>query len=184
VERGARVTGLDISSELIASFRRQWPRCEAVCASIFETRFAPASVDCVVIVGGLHHLHPRLGEAVDEVHRILKPGGHFCFMEPHAGSLPDTLRKLWYRCDPLFEENEAAVDVAGLQRCNASRFTFVRTRYLGSVAYLLVLNSLVFRMPLWLKRLYTPALMALESGLSPLLGRRLACFAVAQWRKR
>jgi SAM-dependent methyltransferase len=184
VERGARVTGLDISTELISSFEKRWPRCEAVCASVLKTPFGSGSLDCVVIVGGLHHLHPRVAEAVDEIHRILKPGGYFCFMEPHAGSLPDTLRKLWYRCDPLFEENEAAVDLASLERRNATRFTFVRTRYLGSFAYLLVLNSLVFRLPLWLKRLYAPTLMAFESALSPLLGRRMACFVVAQWRKQ
>ena len=41
------------------------------------------SFDCVAVVGGLHHIHPNVKAAVREIHRVLKPGGHFCFMEPH-----------------------------------------------------------------------------------------------------
>jgi ubiquinone/menaquinone biosynthesis C-methylase UbiE len=184
LSRGARVTGLDISSGLIASFKKKWPRCDSVCASIFDTQIKDNAFDCVVVVGGLHHLQPQVHQAVDEIHRVLKPGGYFCFAEPHAGSLPDLARKLWYRHDVLFEKNERAIDIDDLRTENASRFDFLRTRYLGNIAYLLVLNSLIFRIPLQLKRVYAPVVMAIESAASPFLTRRLSCFVVCQWRKK
>jgi SAM-dependent methyltransferase len=182
--RGATVTGLDISSELIASFKKSWPSCEGICASIFETGLPAESYDVIVVVGGLHHLHPQVQRATDEIHRLLKPGGHFCFMEPHAGSLPDVIRRRWYKVDSMFEKNEESVDFEALYAANRDRFDLVRTRYLGNVAYLLVLNSLIFRVPLGLKKLYSPPLMAVERVLSPINSRLLSCFGVGQWRKR
>lgn len=182
--RGARVTGLDISSEQIASFQKRFPDCAGVCGSFLATPFEDSSFDCVVIVSGLHHLQPEVDRAVDEVYRILKPGGHFCFVEPHAGSIPDVFRRVWYKFDPFFLANEEAVDVRALQARNTDRFEFRRTRYLGNIAYLLVQNSLMFRVPVRLKRWYTPPLMALEACVTPLLTRRLACFVVGQWQKK
>jgi SAM-dependent methyltransferase len=184
LSRGARVTSLDISAESIAALQRKWPDCAGVIASILESGFERDAFDCVVIVGGLHHLHPRLEDGLDEIHRILKPGGFFCFLEPHAESLPDLVRNRWYKRDPLFEKNEAAIDIDALMAKNRDRFHFRKMRYGGSVAYLLVLQSMVFRVPLRWKRLYAPLLMALESAINPLMNKRLACFAIGQWQKR
>jgi SAM-dependent methyltransferase len=180
---GARVTGLDIAVEQIASFRTQWPQCNAVCASILDSGLDDESFDCVVVVGGLHHLPPRVEQAVDEIYRVLKPGGYFCFCEPHAGSFPDWVRRRWYRHDPLFEKNEEAIDLAALERQNRSRFEFVKKTYVGNIAYLLVLNSLIFRIPARIKPLYTPLLFPLESAIGALQSKRLSCVAVCQWRK-
>lgn len=181
---GARVTGLDISSGLIASFKRRWPECTGLCASMFDTPFKDNTFDGVVVVGGLHHLHPHVAQAVDEIHRVLKPGGYFCFTEPHSGSLPDMVRRLWYRCDPLFEENEQSIDIDNLKTTYVSRFDFVRTRYLGNIAYLFILNSLIFRIPPKLKWVFSATLMVVESAVSPFLTRYFGCFMVCQWRKR
>lgn len=182
--RGAKVTGLDISSELIKSFREKWPTCEALCASILDTQLPSSSFDGVIVVGGLHHVHPHVPEALDEIHRVLKPGGYFCFIEPHAGSLPDLFRRLWYRRDSLFEANEGSVDLSEMMATNEPRFEFVKVRYLGNIAYVFVFNSLIVRVPLGLKAVYAPVLMAIERVLSPLLTRRTSCFMVCQWRKR
>jgi SAM-dependent methyltransferase len=103
-ERGAKVTGLDISPKSIGRFLKRSPNCRAICASIFNTKIRDHSFDCVVIVGGLHHLHPRVNEAVDEIYRILKPGGYFLFMEPHNRSFLNLFRKLWYKFDNLFQK--------------------------------------------------------------------------------
>src|SRR5690606_6885651 len=106
IDRGARVIGLDISEVETSEFARRWPGQTACCASILETGIASSSVDCVVVVGGLHHVQPRVPEAIIEIHRILRPGGHFCFVEPHTGSLPDLVRRIWYRRDGYFGANE------------------------------------------------------------------------------
>jgi len=184
LQRGATVTGLDISAAALDRFTQRWPQCESICDSILSGSVPDESFDCVVAVGGLHHMHPNVSQPVGEIHRILKPGGYFCFSDPHAASMFDVFRRLWYRLDDLFEENEAGVDVDELISEYADRFEFVMTRYVGSVAYLLVLNSLAFRMPYFLKRLYSPAVMALEATLNRVTGRRTALYVVAQWKKR
>lgn len=182
--RGAQVTGLDISPQMMAVFAERWPDCRALTGSIFATELPDASFDTITVVGGLHHLHPDLDRAMDEMYRILKPDGYLCFMEPHAGSLPDLFRKLWYRFDPTFESNEAAVDLDALAKRNAGRFAVVSTKYRGSIAFLLVFNSMIFRVPLRLKRYYAPPLLALEGFINRLQRKQLSCFSVSQWRKR
>jgi SAM-dependent methyltransferase len=184
LSRGAAVTGLDISPREIDSFRQQWPDCEAICVSALDSGLENDSFDCVVVSGGLHHVHPHLSQVVREIHRILKPGGYFCFIEPHAGSLPDVARKFWYKHDSLFADNEAAIDVEALKSEFASSFSFNFETYLGNVGHLLVLNSMVFRIPLSLKPLYTPLIIKMESVLNKVLGPSFSCNVVAQWQKK
>jgi SAM-dependent methyltransferase len=184
LEAGARVVGLDISERQIEGFRRRWPGCESHCVSIVESGLAPESFDAAIIVGGLHHVHPRVPEALAEVHRLLRTGGTLCFMEPHTGSLPDRVRRLWYRLDPLFADNEAAIDLEALEHLFADRFVFESKVYRGNLAFLLVLNSMVFRIPNRLKRWISPPLLGLETLLVPLQRRWNSCFVVARWRKR
>ena len=182
-DRGAQVTGLDVSQEVIERFRAEHPRSEGVARSIFDSGFEDGHFDAVMVVGGLHHVHPETDRAVREIHRILRPGGHLCFAEPYVGSLPDLARRLWYRFDPLFEANEAGIDLAHLMRTNADRFEFDRPTYTGGPAYLLVFNSMVFRVPRALKRIYSPLLLLAERPIQRLQGRRTACIVVCQWRK-
>jgi SAM-dependent methyltransferase len=182
--RGARVTGIDISEACIESFRARWPQCRAVCGSISNSGLPAESFDAVVVVGGVHHLQPDLDPAIDEIHRLLRPGGSFCFFEPHTGSLPDWFRQRWYRRDSMFSPNEAAIDLAALKARYATRFEFTRERYAGNVAFLLVYNSMIFRVPLALKPWYTPAMLRLEQWIGRVQGPRLACVVIAQWRKK
>lgn len=184
LEMGARVTGIDISQEEIKVFQQNWPQCDAYSASILKTDLKSDHYDCVVVVGGLHHVHPYSVEAVEEIHRILKKGGYFCFMDPHKGSVPDMIRKIWYRYDRYFEKNESAIDLDALKRIYADRFKFVQEKYKGNIAYLLVLNSLIFRVPLKLKKYYSPLLLKLESVFEKIQGEKLSCFAVCQWEKK
>ena len=181
--QGATVTGLDISSQSIESFRERWPECTAVCASILDSGLESNSVDCAVVMAGLHHLHPHVGDAIRELHRVLKPGGYLCMWEPHSGSLPDRVRKWWYRHDSLFAENEASIDFASIKEEFSGQFSFEKEHFIGNFAYLLVLNSLIFRAPLALKRLYTPILMKVEPIVNLFQGKLLSCVALAQWRK-
>ena len=180
----AQVTGLDISSSVVNSFKARWSGCEAVCRSLLDSGMPNDSFDCVVVVGGLHHIQPNVGRAVKEIHRVLKPGGYFCFMEPHSGSLPDWVRQFWYKHDRFFSDNEAAIDVAALEGEFASHFAFKKMSYLGNLAFLLVLNSLIFRIPLRIKPLYSPLLVRLESLINKIQGKRTSCFVVGQWQKK
>lgn len=184
LEKGARVTGVDISQEQMDLFHNRFPNCEARCASMLSTGLASNSYDCVVVLGGLHHLHPNLDGAIQEIHRVLKTGGYFCFVEPHKGAFPDWIRQLWYKSDNLFAENEAAIDVEALKTRWSSQFTFLKEEYKGNIAYLLVYNSLIFRIPLGLKPLYSPFLLKMESLVERIIrGKFLSCFVVGQWKK-
>jgi len=183
IRQGANVVGLDISPAVIQLFRDKHQEATGLVGSIYDTGFESGSFDVVGVMGGLHHAQPNLQAAVDEIRRILRPGGWFIFAEPHAGSVMDLARRLWYRFDPLFEANEEAVDVDALEAANRGRYEFVSKRYGGGVAYLLVFNSMVFRAPHRVKALYSPAALAAERLLQPLLRRRTACMAIVQWRK-
>lgn len=184
LHRGAHVTGIDISKEAILAFQQRFPDCKSHCGSILSTGFPSDSFDCVVVVGGLHHLHPHCSLAIDEIHRVLKTGGLFCFYEPHSGSLPNLARQFWYRRDRLFAANEAAIDVRVLKQSFFREFEFLKEDHGGSVAYLLVLNSMAFRVPLWMKRFYSEGLMWVESAVKGMLGKRLSCTVICRWKKR
>ncbi len=184
LERGARVTGLDVSDSAVAAFEARWPGCRGIRASIFDSQLEDASFDMVIVQAGLHHLHPRLNDALEELYRILKPGGYFCFSEPHRGSLYDGARNLWYRFDrDIFAENEESVDIEAMSEQFHGRFVCEKTHYLGSVAYFLVAQSMVLRIPLWAKKYYAPAAFFLERLFSPLMGKRTAPLVACRWRK-
>jgi SAM-dependent methyltransferase len=180
---GANVTGLDISNEVIDTFQSHWTSASVVKRSLLDSGLPDNSFDCVAVVGGLHHIHPNVKAAVREIHRVLKPGGHFCFMEPHSGSLPDVVRKVWYRFDRFFSDNEAAIDVSALQRDFRESFELRKVNYLGNIAFLLVLNSLIFRIPPTNKKLFAPLLMKLEPWINKLQTKLTSCFVVTQWQK-
>src|SRR6187399_2642295 len=50
LEKGARVTGVDISQEQIDLFHRRFPNCEIRCTSMLSTGLASNSYDCVVVL--------------------------------------------------------------------------------------------------------------------------------------
>jgi len=182
---GAVVTGLDISSKCVELFRKAHPQCETLCSSIFQTGFRDCSFDAVIVVGGLHHLYPGTDRAVEEIHRILKPGGYFCFAEASKTSFLNIFRRIWYMLDSSFEDNETPIDLDELKSKHVDQFEFVSSAYGGNIAYLLVFNSLVFRVPFRLKKLCAPALLRLESLLAKWFSsKRASCFLIAQWRKK
>lgn len=183
-KKKATVTGLDLSEDAIRLFAERWPQCRTICASITSSGLSDESFDAVVVVMGLHHLPPHLVEALHEIHRILRQNGILCFAEPHKGSLFSRLREIWYRHDHYFADNEESIDFGKLKKEVNGLFEFKSEKYVGGIAYLLVLNSMIFRAPLWLKRLYSPAVMWLETVLGRFHTHRLSLAVVSQWQKK
>lgn len=184
LESKAKVTGLDISPQQTANFKRRHPQANVVCGSILNSGIESESFDVVVVVGGIHHMPPHTDESINEIHRVLKPGGYFCFAEPHSETLAETFRRAWYKRDSLFAENEAAINIKELHKSFENLFDFKFEKYLGNAGYLFILNSMVFRIPLKLKPVYSPALMVTETVLNKLLGKPFSCYVVAQWQKK
>jgi SAM-dependent methyltransferase len=184
LSKQAKVTGLDISNEVMDSFTSRWANCDAVRGSLLASKLPDRSFDCIAIVGGLHHIQPNVGPALREIHRLLRPDGYFCFMEPHAGSIPDLVRSFWYKHDHFFLCNEASIDIKALEMEFGSHFRFRQVKYLGNLAFLLVFNSLIFRIPQRAKAFYSPLLMFLEPLLNKLQGKMTSCFVVGQCQKK
>ena len=183
LNKGSTVIGLDISPEETAAFLQKWPDCQVITGSILESSIPDETYDTVVVIGGLHHMHPKVTEAVTEIHRILKKGGYFCFMEPPRASFVDRIRRFWYRRDPFCAENEASIDIDQLKITFSDRLQFNKEIYGGNIAYLLVFSSMFFRIPLRLKPYYAPFLMKLESVFGRLQGKLFSCFVLVQCQK-
>jgi len=84
VDRGARVTGIDISPELIriAQERIGTANAEAslIVGSAYETGLPNESVDAILCVALIHHLD--IETVRDEMWRILRGGGVIVLKEP------------------------------------------------------------------------------------------------------
>jgi SAM-dependent methyltransferase len=182
LSRGAVVQGLDISESQVRAYTERWG-CEGICASMLSSGLPSEEFDVIAICGALHHLHPHIDAGMEEIHRLLKPGGVLCFVEPHSHSILEWPRKLWYSLDPLFEENEDSVNVDKLEATFAEHFNPRRIRYGGGLAYLLVLNSMVFRIPHQWKPYYSSFLLWLESITNKLTVRPFSLYVTAQWTK-
>ena len=72
-----RVTGVDISPEMIQRARQNVPTGDFLCADIMSAELPPFSFDAVVAFYSIFHLprleHPNLFRSI---HRWLKPGGY------------------------------------------------------------------------------------------------------------
>lgn len=184
LEKNARVTGLDISPQQTVNYKRRHGKADVVCGSVLNSGIESESFDVVAVVGGIHHMPPHINESIHEIHRVLKPGGRFCFAEPHSETLAESFRRAWYKRDSLFAENEAAININELHKDFQEHFNFGDEYYLGNAGYLFILNSMVFRIPLKLKPIYSPVLMATEAVLNKLLGKPFSCYVIAQWQKK
>ena len=184
VERGARVIGNDISEEQCAVFRARYPGENVICGSILDAAFYDSSFD-LVVTDSLHHLHPSLDEGMVEILRILKPNGYFLLWEPSANSIIDLFRALWYRFDSTyFEKNEESIDLDDVMRRHGKDLHLLKKIFGGNVAYLLVQESLLFRVPPGLIKHYASSLFAIENFLAKFQNQLSSCWFLALAQKR
>jgi demethylmenaquinone methyltransferase/2-methoxy-6-polyprenyl-1,4-benzoquinol methylase len=84
-----QITGIDLTADMVtlADQRNRFDNVCFACRDMSETGFADATVD---IVTGSYALRnaPDLTLALQEVNRILKPGGHAAFLDFSKSSLP------------------------------------------------------------------------------------------------
>lgn len=76
--------GLDVMDEQIELAQKQFPQFQFIVQGAEDlSQFANASKDVVIIFGVLHHI-PDWRKAIDEIVRVLKPGGSLFLEEPRG----------------------------------------------------------------------------------------------------
>ena len=143
--RIARYVGVDLSERMLQGgvARNTHPNAFFAQADATRIPLADASVDTVVILGGVHHV-PARAALFSEIVRILKPGGSFLFREPVSDFfLWRALRWLIYRLSPMldhkverpltYDETVPLLGQAGLQD--------VQYRQHGFLGFCLFMNS-------------------------------------------
>jgi ubiquinone/menaquinone biosynthesis C-methylase UbiE len=85
------IWGLDASPYLLQHAARQYPERRFVQGLAERTGFGDARFDAVSACFVFHELPPRYaGEALDEFHRVLKPGGRIALLEPASTQFFDS----------------------------------------------------------------------------------------------
>jgi Methylase involved in ubiquinone/menaquinone biosynthesis len=89
VARSRHVTGLDASPNAIKRARERVPQADYVEAFAEKMPFSDNQFDLVHTSTALHEMEPeQLRQILQEVYRVLKPGGIFTFVDFHAPANP------------------------------------------------------------------------------------------------
>lgn len=179
-----RLGGVDISAECCASYQRHTNYPARIVD--LSSRNADIGVPCdtAFVVGGLHHCVNDLPATLDNMARLVKPGGYLLMVEPNAGFLLNAVREFWYKKDRWFRaQEEHPLHHEKIFALARKDFRLVNVHYLGGPAYFLILNSLITRFPRWLKPLLAKPLMSLERLYNRLPGSAPYPMFIAQWQR-
>ncbi len=180
---GIRLEGFDLSKQACLDYERNVGAPAHVVDLTRTAEIAP-TFDAAFIVGGLHHCVNDLPTTMRNIAGMLKPGATLHWYEPNASFLLQKIRDLWYRADKFFDAaSERALTEDELIGAAADWFVPGQTLYLGGPAYFLVLNSLIFRVPLRAKATLAPLLFALENGWSRVPGSLAHPVIAGIWRR-
>ncbi len=86
----ARLVGLDIDAGMLA--RAPGRRAELVCGDVRAMPFGDDAFDAVIDFGTCYHI-ARAERALQEIARVLRPGGSFCHETPLAQLLSHPVRR-------------------------------------------------------------------------------------------
>lgn len=179
----AEVYGLDISKELCANYEQNVnrPALHADLTIPADALLFSEKFDIAVIIGGLHHCLNGLDSAIFNITKMLKPGGLLLVMEPNAECFLDSLRRFWYKHDKFFAEEESAFVFENLAQKMQS-YSLLDVTYFGNIAYFAILNSLILRIPLGIKKFAAKPLFLLERFFNIFKWKRLYPVFIARFQ--
>lgn len=181
-----QVEGFDISEKACEAYK-EVVGAPSHCLDLTIPGQFEGSFDAAIVIGGLHHCVADLDATLRNVARLLKPGGVFYFYEPNDRFVLQRARDLWYRMDKYFDaDTERALSHRELQGIGKGLFDPLSAFQIGGPAYFLILNSLVMRVPLAVKKPLTWSLFAAErgwNGMAKVLGAGAYPAIAGAWRR-
>jgi ubiquinone/menaquinone biosynthesis C-methylase UbiE len=102
------IVAIDINHGLLAMSKDELlPDIVPVCASAEQLPFEDASIDLVLIQGGLHHVRKRVAGVVKEIARVMAKGATLIASEPRNDNLFNrAFRRAFYHLHPIPEADE------------------------------------------------------------------------------
>jgi ubiquinone/menaquinone biosynthesis C-methylase UbiE len=93
LKKPVQLTAIDISPELVEIARKSCldSNVEFIVDNAYQMSFDNHSFDAVIGSSVLHHL--EVDRALEEIYRVLKPGGHMVFTEPNMMNPQIALQK-------------------------------------------------------------------------------------------
>jgi SAM-dependent methyltransferase len=180
----AELHGFDISKKACEDYKNLVKRPSYELDLTRQANLNP-EYDCAMIIGGLHHCITDLEATFQNIFSLLKPGGILLMVEPNKNYFLEPLRKFWYRNDKYFEENtEEALDHELMLNQQSKYFRGEKIFHLGGPAYFLIYNSLLFRLPIGVKKIISPTLMFMEKVYNTLPGKIFYPYFVSRWIKK
>jgi SAM-dependent methyltransferase len=143
-QQGARAYGIDISSPIVNQARRAFPDGALHCAvsDVRALPFRDNSFDAIYSMGTIEHFD-ETARAVDEMHRVLKPGGRAIIGVPN-------------RFDPFLRPLLSA----GLQACGLYDYGYEKSfsrralrAMLEEAGFEVVAETAILFIPGWLRML-------------------------------
>lgn len=171
LSRYGQTTGLDIDHEYVA-FCKERGFSQVLCGSGYELPFGDDSFDLVCLFDTLEHI-PDDVQALREVFRVLRPGGHVFVSVP-------AYQWLWSQNDRIAHHCRRYTTSRLRRALQAAGFAPLRVSYFNTVLLPLIVptvllqklrarlgllppdyNNMSVRLPRWINRLFT-ALMSSE----------------------
>ena len=129
-------------------------KADAFVWDITEERINNIKYDYVIVFGGLHHCINDLNSTFKNIFNMLNDNGKLIMVEPNKKFIFDFVRIIWYKIDNYFESNtEDSLNHFKLLNIQKDKFKLDTIKYFGGPSYFLIYNSLIFRLPIFLKPL-------------------------------
>jgi demethylmenaquinone methyltransferase / 2-methoxy-6-polyprenyl-1,4-benzoquinol methylase len=147
---GGRVTGLDFSERMLERARKK-ASLEWVCGDLLALPFADASFDSATVGFGVRNVS-ELEVALQELHRVLRPGGRLAILEiTQARGVLRPFFSLWFdRIVPLLGKVLPGGSAYAYLPASVKRFppaeglaTMMRECGFGEVSFRLLAGSIV-----------------------------------------
>jgi ubiquinone/menaquinone biosynthesis C-methylase UbiE len=136
----------DISPGILSYANPAVSRDHIICSDAHLIPFPDAAFDAVFIRTGLHHTPNTYSAIVDEVYRVLRPGGVFILSEPiDDNPIVHLVRSTLHVISPIYEPGERGFLIADLyETLSAAGFSEITDKRFGYLGYTLIGNVDVF----------------------------------------